>query len=176
MQFNKKKAAAVVGATAVALAGAGVAFAYWTSTGNGSGNATTDTAGSWGVVVDPATGGPLAPGASATDQTVTVHVTNNGTGRQNINSVVISVANSDGTTWTSGTSAFPTESACSAADFTLGGQAAAGSFTDPFFANDDIAPGATVSDTISIHMLDTGVAQDNCQGLNPGVPLYVSVS
>ena len=171
-RFTSKR---FIGALAViaVLAAAGGAFAYFTSTGTGTGTASVGTATTWGITSSTA-GGPLYPGAIAADQTVTVHVTNNGSGKQQLNSFTISVAKSDGTTWTSATTAAPSEGACSASDFALGGQSSSGSYTVSAIA-DDLAPGGTYTTTVNLHMLDTNVGQDNCQGLN-NVPLYVTAN
>ncbi len=148
------------------------------NTGNGSGNATVGTATTWTPIsVTVTSGGPMYPGVSATDETVTVKVTNGGKGYQSLTSFTISVANADSSSWSGPTTAFPSEGACSAADFALGANSFAGPYTvnhsvDPTLP-DDLAPGAYYTTTVNLHMLDTGVAQDNCQGLT-NVPLYVS--
>ena len=41
----------------------------------------------------------MYPGTTTGDQTVTVHVKNDGSGKQAVNSFTISVAKSDGTLW-----------------------------------------------------------------------------
>ena len=74
----------------------------------------------------------------------------------------------------------PAENACSANDFALGTNSGAGSYTvnhsvDPTLP-DDLTPGSTYTTTVNLHMLDTGVPQDNCQGLTNGVPLYISAT
>lgn len=171
-RFTSKR---FIGALAViaVLAAAGGAYAYFTSTGTGTGTASVGNATTWGVTSTTA-GGPMYPGASAADETVTVHVTNNGSGKQELNAFTIAVAKSDGTAWTSATTAFPTEGACSASDFALGGQSSSGSYTVSAIG-DDLAPGSTYTTTVNLHMLDTNVPQDNCQGLS-NVPLYVTAS
>ena len=171
-RFTSKRFIGALAVVAV-LAAAGGAFAYFTSTGSGTGSASVGTATNWGIASTTA-GGPMVPGTVAADETVTVHVTNNGTGKQELNSLTMSVAKSDGTAWTSTTTAFPSEGACSAGDFALGGQAVSGSYTVSAIAT-DLAPGATYTTTVNLHMLDTNVGQDNCQGLTT-VPLYVTAS
>ena len=170
-RFTRKRVVAALSLIAV-LAVAGSAYAYFTSTGNGTGSGTVGAATNWGVATTTS-GGPLYPGVSATDQTAHLTITNNGSGKQELNAFTISVAGSGGSTWTSSTTNYPTENACSAADFALGGQASSGSYTVSGIA-DDLAPGATYTTTVNMHMLDTGVPQDNCQ--NVTAPLYISAS
>jgi hypothetical protein len=170
-KITKKRAITALSLIAV-LALAGGAFAYFTSTGTGTGSGTVGAASNWGVATSTS-GGPLSPGVSGTDQTVQVTVTNNGSGKQQLNAFTISVAKSDGSAWTSSTTNYPTENACSANDFALGGQSTSGSYTVSGIG-DDLAPGATYTTTVNLHMLDTGVAQDNCQGVT--VPLYLSAN
>jgi hypothetical protein len=171
MFSTKKRIAAVALSGAVILGAGGIAAAYFTSTGNGTGSGTVGTATNFAVSSTTANG-PLYPGAATTDQTVTVKIKNVGTGNQELNSFTISVANSDGSPWASATP-FATEGACTQADFALGGQPAAGSYTVSGIA-DDLLPGATHTATVNLHMLDTGVPQDNCQGVS--TPLYISAS
>lgn len=170
-RFTRKRLVGVVSLIAV-LAVAGAAYAYFTSTGNGAGSGTVGAATNWGVT-STTSGGPLYPGISAADQTVHVTIKNNGSGAQELNTFTISVAGSGGSTWTSSTTNYPSENACSAADFALGGQAGSGSYTVSGIA-DDLAPGASYNTTVNLHMLDTGVPQDNCQ--NVTAPLYISAT
>ena len=175
MKFTLKKKIAAVGlAAGVSLGVGGAAFAYFTSTGSGTGAATVGNAAAWTPVsATLLNGGVMYPGVSSSDETFTVSITNSGHGYQNLNKFVISVAKADGTTWTGPVTAFPLENGCSASDFALGGQAAAGSYT--VSPNADVAPGTAYTTTVTVHMLDTGVPQDNCQGL-ANVPLYISAS
>ena len=168
---TKKRIVAVALSGAVILGAGGIAAAYFTSTGNGSGSGSVGNATKF-VVSSSTSGGPLYPGAAGSDQTVTVHIQNAGSGYQELNSFTISVANSDGSAWTSPVTAFPSENPCSQADFALGGQATAGSYT--VLPADDLAPSAIYTTTVNLHMLDTGVPQDNCQGVAP--PLYITAS
>jgi hypothetical protein len=154
--MRKSRKAVVVGGTAAALIGAGVAYAYWTTSGTGSGSASTGTSSNFAVTTDPATGPALSPG-STNQQTVAFHVKNNDSGVQRLTNVVVSVKNSDGTAWTSGT--------CSAADYQI---------TQATVPPTDLASGATYSNSITIKMLDTGLNQDDCKGVT--VPLYVQAS
>lgn len=169
-RFTKKHTAVALGAVA-ALALAVGAYAYFQAEGKGEGSASTGSASAWGVT-SSTTGGPMFPGTTSGDETVTVKIKNEGKGNQQLNSFTIEVAKSDGSSWTSSTTAFPSEKACSASDFALGGQSTSGAYTETL-SKEDLAPGATYSAEVKLHMLDTGVPQDNCQGL-ANVPLYIS--
>jgi hypothetical protein len=149
-----QKSAVVIGST-VALIGGGMAFAYWTTSGTGTGSATTGTSSSWAVTTGLATGGPLSPDGPS--QSIAFHVKNNNTGVQHLSSVVVTVANADGSAWTSGN--------CSMADYTVG---------TPVFTGGDVASGATVDGTVSIAMNNLSTNQEDCKGVT--VPLYVNAS
>jgi hypothetical protein len=128
-----------------------------------------------------ASGGPMYPGGgSGTYETETYQVDNPSAGAQNLNQVVISVAHSNGSAWSSPTTNFPLEDACDASDFELSlngttWAAAGASVTDTAIAS-DIPPGGTsATHIVHIRMVDSGDAQDNCQDL-ANVPLYYSAS
>src|SRR5437899_12756383 len=108
-----KLAIAALALIAVGVGG-GMAYAYWSSTGTGSGSATTGTSTNFTIASSTATGGPLTPGGPS--ESVAFTVTNPSTGHQKLTSVVVTVANSDGTAWTS-------VSGCSNADYTIGSPA-----------------------------------------------------
>ena len=93
-RFTRKRVVAALSLIAV-LAVAGGAYAYFTSTGNGTGSGTVGAATNWGVATTTS-GGPLYPGVSATDQTAQLTITNNGSGKQELNAFTISVAGSGG--------------------------------------------------------------------------------
>ena len=152
---KSRKATIVIGSTVGALAIGGVAFAYWSTSGNGSGSAATGTSSEFVVSTDAATGDPLTPGGPT--QTVGFHVQNTNSGVQRLSAVSVTVANSDGSTWTSGD--------CSAADFSIG---------TPQFTPGDIAAGATKDGTVTISMNNLSTNQDDCKDVT--VPLYVSAS
>lgn len=152
---TSKKRIAITTAALVAVGG-GAAFAYWTSTGNGTGAAQTGTTEPFTVTETEVTGGPLSPGGPS--QTVEFDVTHAGTGVQRLNSVVVKVANADGSAWTSVTG-------CSAADYTVGTAAITGG---------DIAANATKSGTVTITMNNLETNQDGCKG--QAVPLYFTAS
>jgi hypothetical protein len=151
---NSKRIKIVAGGTAV-LMGGGIAFAYWTSNGAGKGSASTGTDTPWAVTSDAASGGLLTPGGPT--QTVAFHVKNNNTGVQRLQAVAVSVANADGSPWSSGS--------CDAADFSVG---------TPTFTSGDVASGATTDGTVTISMNNNNENQDDCRGLT--VPLYFAAS
>jgi hypothetical protein len=166
MKFIKSKKGIALLATLVVAAVAAVgAYAYFTSTGTGSGSASVGTSTTWAVTTDPAvlTNGPLTPGGPT--ETVAYHVKNNSTGFQKLQAVAISVANANGTDWTS-------VAGCSKSDFKIDAAAAGATQTDTPAV--DLAPGAQYDGSITIQMVDTGSNQDGCKGAT--VPLYLSAS
>lgn len=156
MRKPTKKVAAVLVGSAIVVATAGAAYAYWTSTGSGSGTATTGTSTAFTVVTTTHSGGPLTPGGPS--ETVGFTVTNPGSGSQNLSSVVVTVANTDGTAWTAVTG-------CSAADYAV---------ATPTVTYGQIAAGANKTGTVVISMNNLGSNQDACKGVS--VPLYVTAS
>ena len=150
-KFSKKQYLAAGAAAVIVAAGAGVAFAYWTSTGTGSGTATTGTDGGWTVVVDSIDLHNLSPNGPS--DTVTFHVTNAGTGVQNLASTVASVT---------GTSAGPD---CTAANFTTG---------PTTITYGDVAASATVTGTFDVQMIDTGDDQDLCKSVTVNLKVDAS--
>jgi allophanate hydrolase subunit 2 len=173
-RFTKKRAVAALSLIAV-LALAGGAYAYFTSTGNGTGTATVGSASTWTVgETGTATGGPLYPDAAiggANVQTDKYTVTNAGKGSQNLTQVVVSIANANGSAWSSQTN--PATPACTAADFSVGAQAVGTAWTDTSLAGDYTAS-QSKNGTVTVEMIDSGKNQNNCQGLT--VPLYFSAS
>jgi hypothetical protein len=187
--FSTKKRIAAVALVGVMIAGAsGVAAAFFTSTGAGTGNVTVAQATKWAVgETGTPTGGPLVPdykigfccqggGGIGTGtpnvQTDTYYVNNPATaGIQNLTSVTISVAQSDGSVWSA--QADGTKPACTAADFSVGGQAVGSAWTVTSLAG-PFNPGMSKYGTVTVEMIDNGLIQNNCQGL--AVPLYFSAS
>jgi hypothetical protein len=161
---SKKGLAALIATLVVAISAVG-AYAYFTSTGAGSGSATVGTSTTWAVTTDAATGGVLTPGGASLD-TIAYHVKNNNAGQQNLANVAVSVANADGTPWTSVTG-------CSKADFSISGALAGATFNDTAQAA-NLAPGATANGSVTLKMVDTGLNQDGCK--NATVPLYLYAS
>ncbi|HXZ62730.1 MAG TPA: hypothetical protein VEG62_08305, partial [Acidimicrobiales bacterium] len=134
-RFMNKKVVAIGLAVGLTLGAAGAAFAYFTSTGTGTGSATVGSATNWSVGESGTpSGGPLYPDASigvlgGHVQTDSYTVKNVASGSQNLTQVVISVANSDGSAWTS-------VPGCSASDFSVGGQPVGTAWTDTSLAGD----------------------------------------
>lgn len=162
--FTKKRAAvmAIVGSLAL---GAG-AYAYFTSTGTGSGAATVGTSTAWMISSDALTGDSLTPGGT-TEQTLTYTVTNPSSGNQGLTKVTVKVANPNGSAWTE-------VPGCSKDDFKINGAAAGASYEDvENFGN--IAPGADVTNTVTITMINDPIRnQDGCKLATP--PLHLAAS
>lgn len=173
-RFTKKRLIGVLGVIAL-LAVTGTAIAYFTSTGNGTGSATVGTATHWTVAESGTpTGGPLYPDhaiGGSNIQTDGYTVTNPAAGSQNLSQVVVSVATSTGTTWSSQT--ISGKPACTASDFSVGGNAVGTPWTDTSL-HGDYQAGTSQSGTVTVEMIDSGANQDNCQGVS--VPLYFSAS
>jgi hypothetical protein len=156
-RFTKKaKLAVAVTAIAAVGLGTGLAAAYWSSTGTGSGSATTGTSTSFTIASSAATGGALTPGGPV--DSVAFTVTNPSTGNQALTSVVVTVANSNGSAWTA-------VSGCSSADYTVG---------TPVITYGVIAPSGVVSGTVSVTMNNLSSNQDGCKLAT--VPLYFVAS
>ena len=100
------------------------------------------------------------PGGPA--QTVQYTVTNTGSGDQVLAGVTVSVANGNGSAWTP-------VGGCSAADFSVNGQAAGSPHLHTALAQ-TFGPGGSSSATVSVRLVETGANQNGCQGVN--VPLY----
>jgi hypothetical protein len=175
-KFMKKRvilALSVVGALAIA----GSALAFFTSTGNGTGSASVGHATTWSVGQElgvPSTGGPLYPDTTIGTghiQTDTYYVKNSGNGNQNLTSVVISVADSSGNTWSAVGDG--TNPPCTASDFSVDGAAVGAAATDTSVAG-DLTTGQTKTAPVTVQLIDNGLNQNNCQGVT--VPLYFSAS
>ncbi len=168
--FSSKRRVAAIGAvTALTLVGGGAAYAYWTTTGTGTGSASTGTDTAFGVAITstdtpPVT--PLAPGTGT--QNFTVKATNPAeAGVQRLSSIVVKVANVDGTAW------LP-PGGCTAADYQLNAEAAGASATLTPAPVVDLAPTDSWSGTLTVKMVNRPVDQWNCKGLT--VPLYATAS
>jgi hypothetical protein len=177
MRFSFKKKLVVGAAAAAVIAGTSIgAFAYFTSSGTGSGSATVGSATAWTVgETGTPTGGPLYPDASiggSNVQTDSYTVTNGGSGSQNLTNVVIKVAKGDGSPWSS--QADGSKPACTASDFSVGGQAVGSAWTDTALAGDFTAGQSKSTGSVTVEMIDNGANQDNCQGVI--VPLYFFAS
>lgn len=151
-------------ATAVIVGSAIGAFAFFTANGNGTGSATVGTSTSW-VVTSTAVSGSLTPGGPAS--TIQYYVTNPSSGHQGLAQVVISVANSDGSPWTS-------VSGCSASDFIIGTATHGAAYTDTQLAG-DFTPGQQQTASVTIQMWNNPTtSQDGCKLAT--VPLYLQAS
>jgi hypothetical protein len=176
--IKSKKGLAFLATLVVAVVAAVGAYAYFTSTGNGTGSATVGDATNWtvGEDVDGASGGPLYPDAAiggANIQTDSYTVKNGGSGSQNLTSVTVQVAESDGDAWSSqGDLSKP---ACTAADFSVGGADVGTTWTDPSTTlYGDYVAGESRPSSVTVELIDNSANQDNCQGVT--VPLYFSAS
>jgi hypothetical protein len=156
MRITKKKLVATAAGATVVLAGGGLALAYWTTAGSGSGSATTGGSSPFAVAVAAPAGTALSPNGPIDHVVFTV--TNNDAGYEKVNAATAAVANDDGSTWTA-------VSGCGAADYAI---------ANVSLAATNLAPGASVSGSFDVQMVDTGVDQNACQGAT--VPLYVHVS
>ena len=172
--IKSKKGLALLATLVVAAAGAIAGYAYFTSTGNGTGTAAVGTASNWSIAQTGTTsGGPLYPDPSiggTNVQTDQYYVKNNGSGNQNLNKVVIRIADSTGGAWSATVGTNP---ACTAADFSVGGQATGAAWTDPALTGDFTA-GESRTGSVAVEMIDNHAVQDSCQGVT--VPLYFSAS
>jgi hypothetical protein len=145
VRITKSKLAVAVAATAVVALGSTAAYAYFVSTGTGTGTVSTGAAGSWGVSVG-SIAGTLYPGSGA--QNISITVTNNGNGHQQLNAVALTIP----------TSGLP--AGCVAADFTV---------TSPTFTAIDLAAGANTVVAGTVAMNDTNANQNGCATKTPTV-------
>lgn len=147
----------IIGTTVALVAiGGGAAFAYWTAAGHGSDKAQSGTATNFSVTSEVVTDATLTPGGPTKTFKFTVH--NDGTGVQQVTSVNAAVANPDGSTWTAVTG-------CTAADFSVD----AGSFTPT-----SLDAGQSLSQTVTLKMVNRNANQDACQGKE--IPLYFTAN
>jgi hypothetical protein len=162
--FSSKKRAAAIGAVAaITLVTGGVAYGYWTTTGTGDGSAKTGTSTAFTVVLGEVETPALTPDGPT--QTVPVTVTNPSTGRQLLSSVVVKVANDDGSDWA--------EDGCTAADFQIDSAAPGAAAT--VTTSQNLLPGAASTGlSVTVRMIDTGDNQDGCK--EKVVPLYAVAS
>ncbi|MDF2049293.1 hypothetical protein [Arthrobacter sp. Cr_A7] len=146
----------IIGTTVALVAiGGGAAFAYWTATGTGSTSGTTGASSNFTVTASVA-GAALTPGGDA--QTATFTITNPGTGVQKVQTVVATVANSDGSAWTS-------VPGCSKDDFKVG---------TAVFTPEELAANQSLTGTVTLQMINRDADQNGCKGAT--VPLYFSAS
>lgn len=158
-KINARTKRIVIATTALVAIGGGAAVAYWTAAGQGA--AVTDATGTSAAFVVTAANnqaGALTPGGPV--ETVNFTVSHTGTGTQRLTSVVASVANPDGSTWT----AVP---GCSAADFTVGTPSIAG-------GPGDIPKDGSKNGTVTLTMKNLDSDQNACKSVT--VPLYFTAS
>jgi hypothetical protein len=153
----RKNRIALVAVTTVALvAVSAIAYAFWSSDGDGAGAGATGTSAEFVVTSSAATGPALKPGAG--EQSIAFAVENPSDGAQMLSNVAVTVANADGSAWTS-------VAGCSAADYTVG---------VPAITYADMAAGSTAAGTVTLTMVNSGTDQDGCKGA--AVPLYFLAS
>jgi hypothetical protein len=183
---TKKRIVIAGAAAAVVLGSGGAAFAYYTSSGSGTGSATAGSAGTsdWGVTQLSSAGTlyPVAPDTkldATNSATITFTVKNNGHGYEGFNGSDVTAAlastGSGGagdaetaTTDSSGHTTFADISGCSAGWFTATVPPSQSAF------GTSIAPGGTVTVTVTVSMTDSGTSQDACEGHTPAVNLAIS--
>jgi hypothetical protein len=161
-RFTKKRLVAVVGVVA-ALAIAAGAFAYFTASGSGTGTASVGS--SSNVSLAGTITGTLYPAGSPAS--VSVLVTNNGSGSQYVNKVSLASVAIDHSSATYTGASATQQAKWDACDVSSNSTGSA-------FTMSDITVGATLTKngtagdhtTVSgsLQMNDTGVSQDNCQG------------
>ncbi|WP_372790787.1 hypothetical protein [Paraconexibacter sp.] len=143
---------------------AGVAFAYFTDGGSGSGSASVGSSSPYEVTVDPATGGPLYPGAGTT--TIAYHVKNVGSGAQRIASISATLKrDASGFVVSRAGEGEQTQDGCMASWFSL--------TNDPGTLPSTLAGGATHDGDVEMVLNDSGTDQNACQGATPVVTIEV---
>ena len=158
-RFMKKKAVVIGIAAGLTLGISGVALAYFTSTGNNTGDASVGSPSPWGVSVSSDATNSLYPGVGT--ETLSYTITNNGTGNQELNAVVVSVGNSG------------PANGCLGSWFTATDN---GATPTPGSVAADLAPGHAATGTITVSLNDANTTdQGACQGLTT-VPVKVSAS
>jgi hypothetical protein len=174
-RFMNKKMLVVGVAVAVALGVGGAAFAYFTTTGSGTGNAAIGDSSPLTVSLGTITGGPLFPtivaDGNAVVDTVPYTVVNPADGNVNLTTVVMEVT--PGFTYTDAAG----DPACTAADFSINGQAVgmpAVAALDLTLNGVSDAPANAYTGSFTIEMVDNGANQDSCQ--SGSVPLTVTVN
>jgi hypothetical protein len=167
MQLNKKRAAAIAGATTIALTSAGVAFAFWTSSGGGTGTAGTSS----GVTTIAVSGddqvNDLAPGVAP--EAITATISNPTNQNAQVTNLKVEIASID-----SGANS------CDAGSYSLSatdpGAALTGTATSgtsninipvgvELTPNDSAAGGTDqTTETFYLGFVDAATNQDGCKG------------
>jgi hypothetical protein len=155
----RKKTAVVATGLALALATAAIAFAYWTNGGSGAGTASagSDVAITVNQTSDVA---GLYPGGPAAD--LAGDFTNTNDSKVYVHQVVATLAS------VSGGGAYPSQPACTTADFALSNGGTA-------LVDAEVPSGSGVGtwSGISVRLLDTSANQDNCKNATVHIS-YVS--
>jgi hypothetical protein len=175
-RFMTKKVLVVGVAVAVVLGVGGAAFAYYTSNGSGTGSAATGDASPLHVVLGTITGGALFPtivaDGNAVVDTVPYTVTNPGEGDVNLSTVTVEVTPGFSYVDPAG------DPACTAADFSINGQAVGTPVTltglNKTLNGLSDAPNNAYTGSFTIEMVENGANQDSCQ--SGSVPLTVTVN
>jgi hypothetical protein len=163
-----KKGIALFAAIVAVAVGAFGAYAYFTSTGTGTGTATVGTDSAWTLGQTGSTGPALYPDSTigtGNIQTKAYSITNPSAGNQLLTDVEVKIAEADGSPWSSGS--------CDKDDFSVGGAAVGATYTDSDSAA-DFEAGETVSDSVTVQMIDDNTNQDDCK--NAIVPLHFFAS
>jgi len=155
-----RKKRIIITTAAMLAVGTGAAFAYWSAAGTTTAKAETGKSVAFKVSSTALVGEALTPGGPL--QSADFTVKNENTGVQNLSGLVVKVANSDGTPWTTATG-------CSAADFEV-----IGPLFGPGHGTGPIEGKKSVSGKVSIQMRNLDENQDRCQGVS--VPLHFAAS
>jgi hypothetical protein len=155
-----RKKRIIITTAAMMAVGTGAAFAFWSAAGTTTVAAVAGKSVAFKVSSTLPVGGALTPGGHP--QYAEFTIKNENTGVQNLSGFVVSVANADGTDWTS-------PEGCSAADFLVGAPA-----FGPSKGLGQIPVGGTVSGKVYIQMVNLPENQDRCQGVS--VPLHFAAS
>ncbi len=164
MKFIKSKKALVLLATLVVAVAASIgAYAYFSASGSGTGTASVGS--SSAVSLAGTITGTLYPAGSPAS--VSVLVTNNGSGSQYVNTVHLASIQIDHSSATYIGASGPQQTAWDACDVTTSGGNAAFTMADinvglTLTKSGTNGDNATVNG--SLQMNDTGVSQNNCQG------------
>jgi hypothetical protein len=169
LKLSRKKVALV---TAIALlAVAGAAIAYFTGSSNSAtGSGTVGASAQWGLSQGtPTWSGALTalyPGASNDTEYLPFTATNNGSGKQAVTSVTVSIPSKpNGDAETSGGTDI---TGCQASWFTATVDAGNPSLPS------DVAAGGTYTGKVDLTMQDSGTNQNACQNAAPSVTVTVS--
>ena len=159
MRLRTKFAALAV--TAGVAVTATAAFGYFTTSGKGIGSAKVGTDTPWNVTSSNTTNFALTPGGPIDN--ISIEVANDSTGHQLLSSILVKVANADGTDWDG-------PGNCSAADFAVGGEDGGATYTITLDTPEDLAAGEIHTDSVSLQMVDRDADQNACRLAS--VPLY----